>query len=243
MKKYFVVSDVHSFYNEMIEALAAAGYDKNNPNHIFVSLGDLFDRGPDTVKCLNFVTSLSDDRKILIRGNHEDLLEEVFRRGYFDRCDIHNGTNLTFAQLANTDNREESIAICRYNEDLKRYLYDCRNYYEVGNNIFVHGWVPADYDVDNGWTIRDNWREAKKWDWEAARWFNGMSVWAFGGEVEGKTVWCGHWHSAWGHKYLHGFDEIRYDIFSDKGIKCLDACTVLSHKVNVGVIKINENFC
>lgn len=43
--KYFIVSDVHSFYDEMMTALNESGFDKTNPDHIFVSLGDLLDRG------------------------------------------------------------------------------------------------------------------------------------------------------------------------------------------------------
>ena len=45
MKKYFVVSDVHGFYDEMKKALDNAGFDIANPDHIFVSCGDLLDRG------------------------------------------------------------------------------------------------------------------------------------------------------------------------------------------------------
>ena len=33
MKKYFIVADVHGFYDEMIDALNEAGFDKNNENH------------------------------------------------------------------------------------------------------------------------------------------------------------------------------------------------------------------
>ena len=53
MKKLFVVADVHSFYNEMIDALAEKGFDKNDPDHVFVSLGDLFDRGRHVDQRLN----------------------------------------------------------------------------------------------------------------------------------------------------------------------------------------------
>ena len=51
MRKLFIVSDVHSYFNEMIQALSNAGFDRNNPNHIFVSLGDLLDRGKQSVEC------------------------------------------------------------------------------------------------------------------------------------------------------------------------------------------------
>ena len=53
MKKLFVVADIHSFYEEMIKALSEQGFDREDPDHIFVSLGDLFDRGPSPLECLD----------------------------------------------------------------------------------------------------------------------------------------------------------------------------------------------
>lgn len=40
-RKFFVISDVHSFFSEMMEALDKAGFEADNVNHVFVSLGDL----------------------------------------------------------------------------------------------------------------------------------------------------------------------------------------------------------
>lgn len=40
-RKYFVVSDVHSYYKELMKALNENGFDKDNPSHVFVSCGDL----------------------------------------------------------------------------------------------------------------------------------------------------------------------------------------------------------
>ena len=91
MKKLFVVSDVHSFYTQLIKVLNEKGFDKNNPEHWFVSCGDLLDRGPESQQCLKFVNSL--ERKILIRGNHEDLMEEAINRGVFYSQDMSNGTS------------------------------------------------------------------------------------------------------------------------------------------------------
>ena len=76
---YYIVADVHGFFDILKEALDNAGFDKNNPGHIFVSLGDLLDRGKQPRECLQFVNSL--ERKILIRGNHEDLMEEMIAEG------------------------------------------------------------------------------------------------------------------------------------------------------------------
>ena len=54
MNKYFVVSDVHGFYDEMIKALNEAGWDKNNPNHYIISCGDVFDRGTQPKEVMKF---------------------------------------------------------------------------------------------------------------------------------------------------------------------------------------------
>ena len=72
--KWFIFADVHGYYEELMNALNKKGFEIDNPNHGIISLGDLLDRGKEAVKCLQFVNSLPDDRKILIRGNHEDLL-------------------------------------------------------------------------------------------------------------------------------------------------------------------------
>ena len=40
MPKLFVISDIHSFYDEMIESLNNSGFDKDNSNHWLICLGD-----------------------------------------------------------------------------------------------------------------------------------------------------------------------------------------------------------
>ena len=95
--KYFIVADVHGFYRELMKALDQAGFDSNNKDHTFVSLGDLLDRGRYPLQCLQFVNSL--ERKILVRGNHEDLLEELLKRKQFLQHDVQNGTAYTVFDL------------------------------------------------------------------------------------------------------------------------------------------------
>lgn len=86
-KKYFVVADIHGFYDELITALDAAGYDRENPNHYFVSCGDVLDRGPRARSVLKFLLDLPKDRRIFIRGNHEDLMDDIFKKNRFDYYD------------------------------------------------------------------------------------------------------------------------------------------------------------
>lgn len=72
MKRLFVVSDIHGHYTLMKKALDDAGFDENNDNHVFVSCGDLFDRGVENRKVYDFVRRLK--RKVLICGNHDERL-------------------------------------------------------------------------------------------------------------------------------------------------------------------------
>ena len=240
MKKLFVVADVHSFYEEMIKALSEQGFDLDNPDHIFVSLGDLFDRGPAPLECLDFVNSFPAERKILIRGNHEDLLEECLTREAFFAHDIHNGTMDTVRMLAGQDGYElyqkdihAFFASVRENQHLVEYLSSLRDYAEIGDYIFVHGWIPSRKKVPG--------RDWHVGDWKRARWYNGMEKWKVGARLADKTILCGHWHTSWGHSILekHGTefgDKADFSPFIAPGIIALDACTVCSHQVNCFVI-------
>ena len=74
MIKYFAISDVHSFYNPMIEALLAKGFEQDNPDHKIILCGDLLDRGDDSIKVVEFCKNLAEqNRLIYVIGNHEDL--------------------------------------------------------------------------------------------------------------------------------------------------------------------------
>ena len=97
MPKFFVMSDIHSYYDEMIEALNVAGYDENNNDHWIIVCGDLFDRGPKPCEMLKFFENRA--RTILIRGNHEDLLEECCYRGFPYDFDESNGTYTTIIRI------------------------------------------------------------------------------------------------------------------------------------------------
>lgn len=100
--KYFIVSDTHSFYFELMASLKTAGFDKKNKTHTLVVLGDLFDRGPDTLKLYKFLMSIPKKRCILVRGNHELLYKDLLKKDYPESHDFSNGTVNTFCQIART---------------------------------------------------------------------------------------------------------------------------------------------
>ena len=71
MKTYFFVSDTHSFYTPLMTALHNKGFDEHNQDHILVVLGDIFDRGYETLEVYKFLKSLPQERCILIYSQRD----------------------------------------------------------------------------------------------------------------------------------------------------------------------------
>ena len=266
MKKYFIASDIHSYYTLWMKALEENGFDINNEDHIIVVLGDLLDRGEESLQCLHFVNNLPKERKILIYGNHEDLMDEAICRRYFQQHDIHNCTHKTVEQVTglvidkDVDENQALLAM-KSNTDWNEYISSCVDYYELENNIFVHGWIPFYIDYSNGFDLkyREDWRKATILDWVDARWANGMKAWLYGIKEQCKTIWCGHYHASWGHCNIHNegkefLDKVEtfyidpetgkmephedFTPFIDDGIVAMDSCAAYTGFINVKVLEI-----
>lgn len=237
MKKYFIFTDIHGFYDLLKAKLDEVGFDINNENHIFVSAGDLFDRGDKPFECLKFVNDLPENRKILVRGNHEDLMEEAIERGYFMMHDQSNGTITTAIRLTKTCDYELCLSRMLNQPQYQTYIKSLVDYAEMGNYIVVHGWVPV-----KGLKIPRNWRKA---DWFKARWLNGMQMWRQGYKFKTKTIICGHFHSNWGHYHISKSipnewtdDFEAYKPFEAEGIVALDGCVAYSGRMNCKIITV-----
>ena len=138
MPKFFVVSDIHSFYTPLKKALDEKGFDPNNEDHWLVVCGDAFDRGPESEEVLHFLMQL--ERKILIRGNHEDLLEECCMREFAYSHDNSNGTRKTIQDIGGMGYGRPFDECCQITlNKTQAYRDQLVNYFETQNYIFVHG--------------------------------------------------------------------------------------------------------
>ena len=245
--KYFVVSDVHSFFKYLMESLTEKGFDIDNTEHKLVVCGDLFDRGDESVRLFEFIKELQmQDRLIYVKGNHESLLEQCVNEiragrlpGYHH---FRNGTVKTICQFCS---QSEWIVydptwtdrICETMQQVLDFIDEhCVNYYEIEKHIFCHGWVPT-------FGYLDDFRDADNSEWEEAMWLNGMDMWQNPARrVDGKTVVCGHFHANWGHARIHHAcsewdDDAIFEPFVDDGIIAIDACTAHSRQVNCIIIE------
>lgn len=177
-KEYFCISDIHSGFTPMKQALWKAGYRKTNKNHVLIVCGDLFDRLDESVEVYNFIRSIPRSRRILIRGNHEDLLIDLLEKEYPEGHDFSNGTVKTVCAFTGYDEFDIkygqwaavgedgsygrqlwSMAV----EDFKKMpIYEFirnkkywNNYYELDEYIFVHSFIPV--------AIKEEYSEFKDW--------------------------------------------------------------------------------
>lgn len=245
MAKFYVISDVHGFYDEMLEALDVAGFDKNNEEHWLVSCGDMLDRGRQPRQVMNYIMGLS--RKILIRGNHEDLILDCLAREYPYGHDWHNGTAQTVVDLVPSAKTFEEACMAIYPK-MRKFIDNMINYFETKNYIFVHSFVPLNcnsvlpphYLKGKNYTKMDNWCEAHSSQWEDARWGNPFEL-AEQGLLPNKTLVFGHWHCSAGWAKTEGLSEFGYDAkfdpFYGDGFIAIDACVAHSGKINVVVLE------
>ena len=238
--KYFVSGDTHGFYDEWQNALKDKGFDLNNPKHKIILCGDLFDRGNQPKEIIDFVLKHK-DKVILIRGNHEDLMEQMIERNSSDYGDLCNGTAQTIVDLyPEWQISEFDLKKIAKETRLQEVLDMCIDYYETKNYIFVHGWIPI---VENCYLYDSNWRTARKERWEKARWTNPVEMYRYEIYEPNKTIVCGHWHcSALWHEqnpdeYEEFGDKANFEPFITKNMIAIDACTPYSHKVNVVVLE------
>lgn len=235
-RKIFAVSDVHGHYTQMKTALDEAGFIPGCPEHLLVYCGDITDRGPENRKTVDYLDRL--ENKVLIRGNHEDMLLGILETGRFPEYGYLNGTDVTIGEFfgkyaIDGKNEVDFSGNNRLADRYCRLIAEMRDYYETERYVFVHGWLPADI----GGKIRPDWRKAPEAAWQEARKTRWTDVYERGDRIDGKTIVCGHmptFFAAW-------LDPDRparsSDIFAGKGMIAIDAGTYSSGKVNVLVLE------
>lgn len=256
--KFFVTSDIHSFYKPLKEALDKAGFDPNNEEHWLIVCGDCFDRGPDSVELLHYLMAI--DQKILVKGNHDLLFDDLCARGFPYSHDKSNGTVRTVQDFGGSHLPREFVNSCQIAWNKTAAYRDLLiNYFETEKYIFVHSWIPTITHYEKGaskpwhqvgkyYEYNEDWRNASDVEWEEAMWGNPFNLAQDGLNKTGKTIVFGHWHCSAGY-YLNDKDGIFSEFDENacwepykneqQGIIGVDRCTAYTGKVNVLVLEDN----
>jgi len=259
MKKYFVVSDIHSFATNLKYALFQAGFRKTNKDHVIIVCGDIFDRGDEAVEVFDFFRTIPKKRTVFVRGNHEQLYLELLNKRFPEGHDLSNRTVETFCQIAgfplevlddweNFSDTWQAIKEDVKNSEVTKWLQskEWRNYYELGPYVFVHSFVPTrmnenmDIEYDPNWRKNKDWYDAV-WGCPWAQYKNGYF------KEEGKVLVCGHWHTSDFYLHLNYDKNHNGDIYWGDGLIGIDGGVRLDFKTGKylhpqNVLVINSNF-
>lgn len=266
-KTIYAVSDIHGDYMALLQGLKNAGYNESDNDNLLISLGDAFDRGYESREVYKFLHRLQEKGKaIILKGNHTNFFIDYLSGNSLSTFNyLNNGTNTTFASFLGEDSSNpflewffrkvnntnayptgadflEWLVIARekINKEFPSLLEEMKNlpyYYETKNYIFTHGAID---------TLSPDWRKPhvslrNLLDWDALAFDDGSF---FGKEIHNtdKTVVIGHFGTRHLRKmYKLGADNDDSILTREDGkVIAIDATTILSHKVNVLVIKDEE---
>ena len=158
--KYYVLADPHGFYDIMIKTLTEKGFFTDPDPCKLIVCGDLMDRGEGTLEMQRFMTELlAEGRLIYVRGNHEDLMEQMLwqiEEGQEFRVlsdgtpvPVHNGTWQTALRLAGMTEaetkRERDLLVRRVRKSdyYTTLMPAALDYFETEHYVFTHGYIPC----------------------------------------------------------------------------------------------------
>lgn len=254
--KLFFVSDIHSHYDKTIEALNNVGYDENNPNHLLIVVGDIFDRYTQTIEVYKWLFRLTKENKaIVLSGNHHKFLIDFLEGSVNPWNYMWNGLNDTIADFLHRTIPFESWCILERNCEMTQEAYTkwariCRNdinkeypellpwlksmprYFESKSIIATHG--ALDLKVPD-WHNPHCYRGSLL-DWDALDFDDGSFIKCK--NTTGKTIVLGHFDTG-SLREMNGLgDSDDYSILiTDDNKVFIDGCVVLTKKVNVYVVE------
>lgn len=195
----YVISDIHGCYNEFKEMLKLIDFNKDDELYI---LGDIFDRGPEPLKVLDFI--LGNKNIILLKGNHEKFFEDYMQTGSLTLW-YHNGGDTTYAKIMNKD--------FMYEDMLFRYINKLPYIKVVDKFILTHAGLtfPNNYEnftIDEFISIQDE--DTCLWDRTTSKNLNR--------KFKDYTIVIGHTPVQ---SITDNYDETPY-ILKGEGVICID---------------------
>ncbi|HEX7063918.1 MAG TPA: metallophosphoesterase family protein [Bacillales bacterium] len=149
MKRTLVISDIHGELEKFERLLETASYHPGEDQLIL--LGDYIDRGPNSKAVVDKAIQLKEEGAIVLKGNHDDMMEKAFEDENQIRRWLRNGGIQTLEsygyelpETADLDRLIAKMAPLKKTEKVEQHLtFFCNlgHYHETEDYIFVHGGV------------------------------------------------------------------------------------------------------
>jgi serine/threonine protein phosphatase 1 len=162
----FAIGDIHG-RTDLLHALLddAAGEPRRRENRAIVFLGDLVDRGPDSLGAINLTIEAGErigaEQSILLMGNHESMMRLALdpQSPWDVALDalgnwLRNGGGAVVRQFADfedaPDGPEELLTVIRVAlpERIRRWLVALRSHWRSQDVLFVHAGVNPNIPLD-----------------------------------------------------------------------------------------------
>lgn len=125
--KFDIIGDIHGCYNELMELVEKLGYqNKGNcyahpEGRILVSVGDVSDKGPENLKCLDFwMNQVNYGGSFWVYGNH---CNKLYRYLMGNRVKLTHGLENTVQELEQLEQWQKRAFIHRFLETYERLCY------------------------------------------------------------------------------------------------------------------------
>ncbi|ELW1648364.1 protein-serine/threonine phosphatase [Enterobacter oligotrophicus] len=128
----WVVSDIHGCYQALVDELKRRHF--NPYEDLLISVGDIIDRGPDSVKCLQL---MHEKWFCAVRGNHEQMALDALEYNDFALWTINGG--IWFARL---DSEQQKLALTLL-EECRALPHIIETTCANGLNVIAHADYPA----------------------------------------------------------------------------------------------------
>ena len=125
IKNLYIVSDVHGYYDDLINSLNKSGYNDIDKNSLLIDCGDFFDRGEQAVEVYKYYKELTDkDKAIVLYGNHTQFFIDFLKGEDCSFNYIHNGFNKTIDSFLNEP------------ESWHKFVYNINNNKDVALELY-----------------------------------------------------------------------------------------------------------
>ena len=244
--RHICISDVHGDFDSMMKAINEVSYDPESGKDLIILAGDGFGRadfssdlGGSRRVYEYMISPIHKNKPIYIFGNHEDILRNILRKRMISYLDSQNGELNTILSLSNMANigyldPEMTEAIDKVRDlGILEWINSLPPYYETKTHIITHGWLTNDILSSSPY---DNFVDAS---W--AHTINSIRKYVLSGAKFHKTIVFGHWDTnsirdKWSDGKESNNNFYLYEN-SEYGLIGLDACTILSHRVNTYIFE------
>lgn len=128
----WVVSDIHGCYQWLMDELKRRHF--NPYEDLLISVGDLIDRGPDSIKCLQL---MKEKWFRAVRGNHEQMALDALKYNDFALWTLNGG--IWFSRL-DDNQKKQALTLIEACQELPHIIeIECAN----GLNVVAHADYPA----------------------------------------------------------------------------------------------------